>query len=110
MGLLDEPALERLIATGCAACGAHKLVFSTMVDGSLPLMGGEPVGRITWIYDGEKFIDGVYHVGCAECQQELGNRGNAQPKICSLSNSFVCAPPSTFDVSRQAIERGVPLQ
>ena len=71
MGLLDEPGLDRLVATGCGACGARKLVFSTVVDGSLPLMGGEPVGRITWIYDGEKFVDGVYHVACAGCQEVL---------------------------------------
>ncbi len=68
MGLLDEPGLERLVTAGCAACGARKLVFLTMVDGSLPLMGGEPVGRITWAYDGEKFVDGVYRITCADCQ------------------------------------------
>jgi hypothetical protein len=67
MGLLDEPALERLAATGCAACGASKLVFLTMVDAALPLMGGEPVGGITWVYDGEKFVDGVYQITCAGC-------------------------------------------
>ena len=71
MGLLDESALERLVVVGCVACGARKLVFFTMVDGSLPLMGGEPVGPITWIYDGEKFVDGVYQVACAGCQQVL---------------------------------------
>jgi hypothetical protein len=69
MGLVDEPALERLVAAGCPACGARKLVFLTIVDGSLPLMGGEPVDRITWIYDGEKFVDGVYRVSCADCKQ-----------------------------------------
>jgi hypothetical protein len=68
MGLLDEPALDRLAAAGCPACRALKLVFLTIVDGSLPMMGGEPVGRITWAYDGEKFVDGVYQVSCAECQ------------------------------------------
>ncbi len=67
MGLLDEPALERLSAAGCPACGASKLLFLTIVDGALPIMGGEPVGRITWVYDGEKFVDGVYQVSCAAC-------------------------------------------
>ena len=30
-------------------------------------MGAEPVGRIGWVYDGEKFVDGVYEVTCAGC-------------------------------------------
>jgi hypothetical protein len=71
MGRLDEPGLERLIAGGCTACGAKKLVFLTIVDASLPLMGGEPVGSLTWAYDGEKFVDGVYRVSCADCQRVL---------------------------------------
>lgn len=71
MGLLDEPALDRLAAEGCPACGATKLLFLTIVDGSLPLMGGEPVGRITWAYDGEKFVDGVYRVSCAACAHQV---------------------------------------
>lgn len=68
MGLLDEPALERVVAAGCSACGARKLTFLTIVDGSLPLMGGEPVGKLTWVYDGEKFVDGVYRIECADCR------------------------------------------
>jgi hypothetical protein len=58
MGNLDEPGLERLVGAGCSKCGALKLMFRTYVDGLLPIMGAEPVGRITWVYDGEKFIDG----------------------------------------------------
>jgi len=65
MGLLDEKGLEGLVRAGCPACGAAKLAFRTYVDGALPLMGGEPVGRIAWVYDGEKFIDGVYEITCA---------------------------------------------
>ena len=34
-------------------------------------MGGEPVGRVTWVYDGEKFVDGVYQVTCAACHQTV---------------------------------------
>ena len=45
MGLLDEPGLDRLVTSGCAACGSHKLTFRTYVDGRLPIIGGEPVGR-----------------------------------------------------------------
>lgn len=71
MGLFDEPALERVVAAGCSACGARKLLFLTIVDGSLPLMGGEPVGKLSWAYDGEKFVDGVYRIECAECQHAV---------------------------------------
>lgn len=69
MGLLDEPALERLIASGCSKCGSPKLNFRMYVDGLLPIMGAEPIGRIKWVYDGEKFVDGVYEVSCAACNE-----------------------------------------
>jgi hypothetical protein len=69
VGLLDEPGLDRLVGAGCVRCGALKLVFKTYVDGLLPVMGAEPVGRISWVYDGEKFVDGVYEVACADCRQ-----------------------------------------
>ena len=68
MGLLDEPGFDGLAAAGCLACGSTQLMFRTYVDGRVPFMGGDPVGRITWMYDGEKFIDGVYEVTCAECK------------------------------------------
>ncbi len=69
MGLLDEPGLDRLVAAGCPKCGAHELTFRTYVDGLLPLLGGEPTGRMTWVYDGEKFVDGVYQIVCATCAE-----------------------------------------
>ena len=34
-------------------------------------IGGEPVGALTWVYDGEKFVDGVFEVACADCQHAL---------------------------------------
>jgi hypothetical protein len=70
MGLLDEPGLDRLIAAGCA-CGGQTLVFRTYVDGVFPFLAGEPVGRATWAYDGEKFVDGVYEVTCSACSSKL---------------------------------------
>jgi hypothetical protein len=68
MGLLDERGLEQLVAAGCP-CGAPRLVFRSYVDGRVPLLGGEPVGPPTWIFDGEAFVDGVYEVACAECKR-----------------------------------------
>jgi hypothetical protein len=69
MGLLDEPGLDRLLAAGCPKCGGRELTFRTYVDGLLSLLAGEPTGRLTWVYDGEKFVDGVYDVRCAACAE-----------------------------------------
>lgn len=69
MGLLDEPGLTRLLEAGCPRCNAEKLTFRAYVDGMLPFMGAEPVGRVTWVYDGEKFVDGVYQVACTACNE-----------------------------------------
>jgi hypothetical protein len=71
MGELDETALDRLIGAGCSGCGGTTLMFETYVDGVIPFLGGEPVGRVTWAYDGEKFVDGVYAVTCAACRKHL---------------------------------------
>jgi hypothetical protein len=69
VGLLTEPGLDELVAAGCPSCHATRLQFRTYVDGWVPLLGGEPVGTMTWAYDGEKFVDGVYEVACAECKR-----------------------------------------
>jgi hypothetical protein len=71
MGRLTEAGLDELVTRGCDHCGAKQLVFRTYVDGRLPLLGGEPVGSLTWIYDGERFVDGVFEVGCASCKALL---------------------------------------
>ena len=71
MGLLDEAGLGELVAGGCRKCGSHKLSFRSYVDGLLPVMSGQPVGRLTWVYDGEKFVDGVYEVTCAACKERV---------------------------------------
>ena len=71
MGLLTPPALDALVAAGCPACSAKKLVFHAYVDARLPIMGGEPVGRMAFLNDGEAFCDGVYEVRCGECEAAL---------------------------------------
>jgi hypothetical protein len=71
MGLLDEAGMERVIAAGCTACGGRTLVIRTYVEGLFPFVAGEPVGRPRWVYDGEKFIDGIYAVECAGCAAKL---------------------------------------
>jgi hypothetical protein len=68
MGKLTEPALDELVERGCAACAGRRLQFRAYLDARLPLLGGEPVGSITWVYDGERFVDGVFEVTCAACK------------------------------------------
>ena len=43
-------------------------MFSSYVEGALPLLGGEPVGKMGWTYDGEAFVDGVFEVTCPACK------------------------------------------
>ena len=71
MGALSEAKLEEIIEAGCGACGKNRLRISAYLDGRLPLLGGEPVGKLSWCYDGEKFIDGIYEIHCAECEQRI---------------------------------------
>src|SRR5687767_3721061 len=103
MGALTERALDELIARGCSACGARKLTFRSYLDGRLPLVGGEPVGAIIWVYDGEKFVDGVFEVTCAACTQvQLADdrcprchAGAALPAILATPNRWAvptCCP------------------
>ena len=68
MGLLTKEGLDTVIAAGCSRCGGKRLLFKTYVDARLPLMGGEPIGRLAWAYDGEAFCDGVFEVACAACK------------------------------------------
>src|ERR1700712_3217459 len=71
MGILTEDKLDEIVQAGCAACGPGRLSFRAYLDGRLPILGGEPVGKLSWGYDGEKFVDGVYEITCAECRQLL---------------------------------------
>lgn len=71
MGLLTESGLDEIVSAGCAACGTGQLSFRAYLDARLALMGGEPVGKLTWCYDGEKFVDGVYEIRCAGCTKTL---------------------------------------
>lgn len=71
MGAVTETKLDELVQAGCPKCGASRLVFSAYLDGRLPIMGGEPVGKLTWCYDGEKFVDGIYEISCAACKQPV---------------------------------------
>jgi hypothetical protein len=95
MGELSEPGLDELIARGCS-CGSDRLTFQSYLDARLPLAGGEPVGAITWAYDGEKFVDGVFAVTCATCGKGVFasdccprcNAAGALPAVLAASNRW----------------------
>src|SRR5438132_13195530 len=96
MGLLDAPALDRLLAEGCTACRATKLLFRTYVDARIPIAGGEPNGPLVWAYKGELFLDGVFDVGCVECNHVVFHadacprchRDDALASILETTNRF----------------------
>src|SRR4051812_11831230 len=67
MSRLSETAFSELVEAGCPSCGGKHLNLRTYVDGLLPLMEGEPVGKIAWVYKGEMFVDGLYEIACAAC-------------------------------------------
>jgi hypothetical protein len=71
MGALTEATFTERVERGCAACGAKKLLITSYVEGSFPLIGGEPTGAVTWAYKGESFVDGVFAIRCAECKGEV---------------------------------------
>jgi hypothetical protein len=65
---LTKAMLDDLLAAACTACKGTKRTFQAYVAGMFPMMGGEPIGKVAWAYDGEAFVDGVYRVACADCQ------------------------------------------
>ena len=71
MGSLTEATFTARVAQGCTACGAKKLLITAYVEGKFPIMGGEPIGTVTWAYKGETFVDGVFEILCASCKHTL---------------------------------------
>lgn len=70
MGLINEAEIQKL-ASGCPHCGETTLVLDTFVDGRLRVMLGEAAGGYRWLFDGEKFLDGIYRARCAGCEETL---------------------------------------
>jgi predicted nucleic acid-binding Zn-ribbon protein len=103
MGLLDEAGLERTVAAGCPSCGGRRLAFRSYVDGALTLVDGEPAGRANWVYDGEKFIDGVYAICCADCKTAIFE-ADVCPR-CHAPGGLARALEAT---NRWAVPRGCP--
>jgi hypothetical protein len=77
MGMLTVAELEETLSRGCAACAGTSLRFRAYVDAGVPMMAAEPVGRLYWAYNGEKFVDGVFEVACASARQLSSPRTSA---------------------------------
>jgi hypothetical protein len=67
MAMLTVAELEETLSRGCAACAGTSLRFRAYVDAGVPMMAAEPVGKLFWAYNGEKFVDGVFEIACAKC-------------------------------------------
>src|SRR5258708_4142479 len=101
MGMLTEASLDQLLGQDCPACRSTRLHFRSFCDVLLPLLGGEPVGAITWVYDGEKFVDGVF------AAIDLASAGDSSTE----SDSSMASDSSTAsDVDHQRSgDRGRPV-
>jgi len=71
MGQLDQPAFDRLMQAGCTACGHPTLAITSYIDRTVIVMAADPNDAGRWAHDGEKFVDGTYHVECAKCAHVL---------------------------------------
>lgn len=63
MGQLSESTFAAALAP-CATCGCETFDVRSYVDRSLPVMLAEKCDDGRWVYDGEKFVDGVYEIAC----------------------------------------------
>lgn len=82
MGALTEPMFDALVAAGCKACGGRALLFQSYLDVRAPLLGGDVVGNLVFVHDGEKFVDGVFEVACPDCRRVVFESG-----VCPRCNA-----------------------
>jgi hypothetical protein len=71
MGQLGETEFDAVIRAGCRACGSTALDIRSFIDRRLDIMMGEPNDDGRWIHDGEKFVDGTFHIACASCGHDV---------------------------------------
>jgi len=67
MGQLDQATFDRVVRDACPTCGGTTVEIRSFIDRSLVVMAAEPNDAGRWAHDGEKFVDGTYHVACAGC-------------------------------------------
>jgi len=67
MGQLDETRFEAVVGAPCPACAGTTLEIRSFLDRRLLMMLGDPNDDGRWVHDGEKFVDGTYHITCGSC-------------------------------------------
>ena len=103
MGSLDEAAFDRIVRAGCPACGAATLDIKSVLDKSLVVMAGEPNDEGRWAHDGEKFVDGTYHVACATCSHVV-----FESDVCPRCNAAGGLARALGDRSRMTVPKRCP--
>lgn len=103
MGALDQPEFERLINTGCTACGHATLEISSYIDRSIVVMVGDPNNAGRWAHDGEKFVDGTYKMTCASCAKTV-----FESNMCPRCNAEGALPRALSTESRLTIPKRCP--
>ena len=103
MGSLDEPAFDRLVRAGCPACGAATLDIKSFLDKSLVVMAGDPNDEGRWVHDGEKFVDGTYHIACASCAHVVFTSG-----VCPRCNADGGLARALGDPNRVVVPKRCP--
>jgi hypothetical protein len=71
VGHLDEPRFESIVTQGCTGCGSTKVDIRSFLDQRLVIMAADPNDAGRWVHDGEKFVDGIYKITCAACDEVL---------------------------------------
>ena len=67
MSQLDEAKFNSLIA-GCKKCDRRAFEVSAYLDRQVTVMLAKSNNDGRWIYDPDKFVDGVYRIQCMGCQ------------------------------------------
>jgi hypothetical protein len=93
MGHLDQPAFDRLMSAGCTACGHATLAIKSYIDRTVVVMAADPNDAGRWAHDGEKFVDGTFHVACAKCAHVAFDHGDC-PR-CHASGGLAKALAAT---------------
>lgn len=67
MGQLDEQKFEEAVA-GCTKCDYKAFEVSAYLDRRVHVMLAKSMNDGRWMYDEEKFFDGVFRVECLGCK------------------------------------------
>ena len=102
MGVLDEKSFEAAVAA-CPACGGRELVIESYLDRKVMMMVGEASDAGRWVYDGEKFVDGVFRVACASCAHQV-----FASDACPRCNAEGTLPATRATMTRLAVPKKCP--